>query len=60
MPYHSAEESLGNLINTPPENFSEEMISANETNALTPKQTTSTMEVHHHPGLHHKYKKWKE
>jgi len=27
---------------------------------LTPKQERENMEVHHHPDLHHKLKKWKE
>ncbi|HEY4064178.1 MAG TPA: hypothetical protein VGM30_19865 [Puia sp.] len=30
------------------------------TNKVTPNQDTENMEVHHHPDLHHKPKKWKE
>jgi len=39
----------------PPEN-----IPADETDPIIPNQEIETMEVHHHPDLHHKAKPWKE
>jgi len=54
------EEPIDSPTNTPPENPSEEIISIKETDALNPNQETENMEVHHHPGPHHKPKKWKD
>ncbi|PWT78260.1 MAG: hypothetical protein C5B59_02225 [Bacteroidetes bacterium] len=35
-------------------------MSSGETNLIPPNQETENMEVHHHPDIHHKPKKWKE
>jgi hypothetical protein len=59
VPDNSDKQSLDNLINSQPENSSDE-IPVNNSDNLTPKQETENMEVHHHPDLHHKPKKWKE
>ncbi len=52
--------TLDNPINPQSENLSEDIISTNQANTVIPKQETENMEVHHHPDLHHKPKKWKE
>jgi hypothetical protein len=54
------DDALDNSIIHPSEDLSEENISTDETNLLTPSQETENMEVHHHPDLHHEPKKWKE
>jgi hypothetical protein len=41
-----------------PEKQLEEIIPEGETNTIS--QETKNMEVHHHPDLHHRQKKWKE
>ena len=38
----------------------EEIIPINNVGTITPNKETENMEVHHHPDLHHKPKKWKE
>ena len=60
MPDNTDEEHLDNPTNTQSENPSDEIIPANDTEAINPNQETENMEVHHHPDLHHKPKKWKE
>src|ERR1700712_1112319 len=55
-----SDDNLDNAINNQPGNIQEEVIAANETSTSTPTQETDNMEVHHHPDLHHKAKKWKE
>lgn len=52
-------DTLDNTINTQSENLPKEVIPINE-NTVIPNQEKATMEVHHHPDLHHKPKKWKE
>jgi hypothetical protein len=55
------DDTLDNPINIQSENLSEEIISTNNAdNIITPHKETENMEVHHHPDLHHKPKKWKE
>jgi hypothetical protein len=54
------EEHLGNSTSNQSENPSDEIIPANDTETINPNQETENMEVHHHPDLHHKPKKWKE
>jgi hypothetical protein len=39
---------------------SSEIITVEEADTINPNQATENMEVHHHPDLHHKPKKWKE
>jgi hypothetical protein len=56
----SSAENLDNPANTHLENPSEEILPTNNTDAINPNQETENMEVHHHPDLHHKPKKWKE
>ena len=53
-------ETSDNPIDPLWENPTEEVISAVEGDILILKQETENMEVHHHPDLHHKPKKWKE
>ncbi len=50
----------GNPINAESENLPGEIITTNDPDVVIPKQETENMEVHHHPDLHHKSKKWKE
>ena len=38
----------------------DEIIPTKETETINPNQESENMEVHHHPDLHHKPKKWKE
>ncbi len=53
-------ETLDNTTDPQSENLSEEVISTNDTDTVTPKQETENMEVHKHPHrLTHK-KKWGE
>jgi hypothetical protein len=54
------DDTLENPINMQSEKLSEKIISPNGTDSIIPKQETENMEVHHHPDLHHKPKKWKE
>ena len=54
------DDTLDNPINTQSENLSGEIISPIDTDIITPKKETENMEVHHHPDLHHKPKRWKE
>src|SRR6266496_714355 len=60
MPDNSGEQILDYLPNSESENRSAEIISSNITDTSQPNQETETMEVHHHPDIHHKPKKWKE
>lgn len=60
MADNTEEEHLGNSTNTSPENSSDEIISTNDNEIISTNQETKNMEVHHHPDLHHKPKKWKE
>src|SRR5664279_15638 len=57
---NTAEEHLDYPTNTQSENASEEIIPTTNTDTINPNQETENMEVHHHPDLHHKPKKWKE
>lgn len=43
-----------------PENVTGNNIAKEISETINPNQETETMEVHHHPDLHHKPKKWKE
>ena len=54
------EEHLGNPANTQSENLSGEILITNDTGNINLNQEIENMEVHHHPDLHHKPKKWKE
>lgn len=49
-----------NPANNYPESSPGENISAGEQDSIHSTQEPATMEVHHHPDLHHKTKKWKE
>src|SRR6266496_5119467 len=60
MPDNSGEQILDYLPNSESENRSAEIISSNITDTSQTNQETETMEVHHHPDIHHKPKKWKE
>ena len=54
------EKTLDNSTNAPSENTPDDIISTNRKDLIVPKQETENMEVHHHPDIHHKPKKWKE
>lgn len=54
------DDTLDAELNPLTEKHSEEIIATIETNTTITNQQTDTMEVHHHPDLHHKSKKWKE
>ena len=60
MADNTDEEHSENPTNTPSENTSDEILSIKEMETTEPNQETENMEVHHHPDLHHKPKKWKE
>ena len=60
MAENTDEEHLDNPINTQSENPSDEIIPTLDTETINPNPETEYMEVHHHPDLHHKPKKWKE
>ena len=60
MAYNTDEENLDTPTNTQSDNSSDEIISTNDTETITPNKETKNMEVHHHPDLHHKPKKWNE
>src|SRR6201989_1197714 len=54
------EEQLDDPVNTQPENISDQLTTAADTETILQNQEIENMEVHHHPDLHHKPKKWKE
>ena len=60
MAENTNDDTLDNPIIPQSENLSDQISSGIETDTITPKQETENMEVHHHPDLHHKPKKWKE
>ena len=60
MAENTDEEHLDIPPNTQSENPSEEIAPTEDTEAITQNQEPKIMEVHHHPDLHHKPKKWKE
>jgi hypothetical protein len=56
----SDEENLNIPTNNQSENRPDEMIPTTVTDSVTQNQEIEKMEVHHHPDLDHKPKKWKE
>jgi hypothetical protein len=54
------EEHLDSPTNTHSNNPSDDIIPITEAEIISQNQETENMEVHHHPDLHHKPKKWKE
>lgn len=54
------EEYLDNPTNSQSKNLSDEIIPTKGIELIKPNQETENMEVHHHPDLHRKPKKWKE
>lgn len=60
MTDNTEDEPLDDLSNTHSVNHSDEIIPTSNTDAVKSNQETENMEVHHHPDLHHKPKKWKE
>lgn len=60
MADHTEEEHFKNLANTQSENPLDEITPAKKSNTIIQNQETENMEVHHHPDLQHKQKKWKE
>ena len=53
-------ETIDNSMNSQIESQSDEIIPALDKEPINLSQETENMEVHHHPDLHHKRKKWKE
>ena len=61
MPDKQENLGLDNSENIESENPSGEIVPAKDTEIITQNQESdNNMEVHHHPDLHHKPKKWKE
>ena len=60
MAENTDKEHLENPANIQPENPPVEITPTSDTEIINPNQETENMEVHHHPDLHHKPKKWKE
>jgi hypothetical protein len=60
MPDIRDEESLENPEDAQPEIPSGGMNPYKDTETINPIQESENMEVHHHPDIHHKPKKWKE
>jgi hypothetical protein len=60
MADNTDEEHLDKLANTQSENPSDKIILTTDTEPKISNQEIENMEVHHHPDLHHKPKKWKE
>ncbi len=60
MPDNTDEEHLDNPTNIQTENSSNETIPTKDIDNINQNQETENMEVHHHPDLHNKPKKWKE
>jgi len=60
MADNTDEAHLDNSTNTQAENTSDEIIFTGDTETINQIQEPEIMEVHHHPDLHHKPKKWKE
>lgn len=54
------DDTLNNPTNTQSENPSDDIAPVNNTETIIQNEETENMEVHHHPDLHHKPKKWKE
>lgn len=54
------EEHLDSPTNTQQDNLSDDIIPSQDTENINLNQETKNMEVHHHPALQHKPKKWKE
>jgi hypothetical protein len=60
MADNTDEEHLDIPANTHSPDPQEEIIPINNAGTITPSKETENMEVHHHPDMHHKPKKWKE
>ena len=54
------EENLDNQANTQPENPPGSNIPTNDSEPINLHKESENMEVHHHPDIHHRPKKWKE
>lgn len=60
MEDNTDEEHLDNPTNNQSENPPDQIIPTNDRESINSNQETENMEVHHHPDLHHKPKKWRE
>ncbi len=60
MADNSSDDFLDDPIIPQSKNASEGIFSSEDSPIINPNQDTKNMEVHHHPDLHHKTKKWKE
>src|SRR4051794_4635758 len=60
MADNSDEENLNIPTNNQSENRSDEIIPTTDTDTISANQETEKMEVHHHPDVHHKRKKFRE
>ena len=56
----NTDESSENQAINRPDTHPDNIILAQEAATVNQNQETANMEVHHHPDLHHKPKKWKE
>ncbi|MBC7721634.1 MAG: hypothetical protein H7068_06380, partial [Pedobacter sp.] len=53
-------DNIDNSMDSQIENHSDEIIPALDKEPINLSKESEIMEVHHHPDLHHKSKKWKE
>ena len=60
MAENTDEEHIDTPKNIEAENPAAQVTVTNDNESINPNQETENMEVHHHPDLHHKPKKWKE
>jgi hypothetical protein len=60
MADNTDDDTFENPVNPQPDNRSDDITLTQETDTINLNQETENMEVHHHPNLNHKPKKWKE
>ena len=60
MAENTDEVNIDTPANIEAENPAAQITVTNDNESIIPNQETENMEVHHHPDLHHKPKKWKE
>ena len=60
MSGNTDQKHLDDPMKSPPENSPDQTIPAKDISAIKTNQEPENMEVHHHPHLHHKPKKWRE
>jgi len=60
MADNTGEEHLNNPADAQPESLPKEIVPAQDTETINPRQQTKNIEVHHHPDLHHEKKNFRE